>query len=169
MRILMMSLLSFFLVTAASAADFTLASTSFKNHDSIPVKYGCNGKNISPELHWANPPANTQSYTLLLSSKFWAQGIVYKWVVYNIPPTVMKFAEGASKDLPERALTATNTFGDDIYRGPCPPDDKLHEYVFTLYALDAMLTLDESNIENVLEKIQPHILKQAEWVGTFKH
>ena len=169
MRILIVSILSYILVTAAHAADFVLTSTAFKNHDSIPVLYGCGGKNVSPELHWANPPAKTQSYTLILSSQPWAQGIVYKWVVYNIPPTIMALAEGASKDLPGGALAGMNTFGDDIYRGPCPPDDKLHEYVFTLYALDTMLTLDDNDAENVLEKMKHHILKQAEWVGTFKH
>jgi Raf kinase inhibitor-like YbhB/YbcL family protein len=170
MRILMTSLLVLMFVTAAHAADFVLTSTAFRNHENMPALYSCNGKNISPPLHWENPPAKTQSYALIVSSPYWVQNVVYKWVVYNLPSTLAELKPGANNDLPAGALAGMNSFDDAIYRGPCPPDAKVREYIFTLYALDTMLTLDEkADVEDVFEHMRHHILKQTQLTGIFQH
>lgn len=50
-----------------AAGSLTLDSTSLAYQVTIPVDYTCDGKDISPELEWKNPPANTQSYVLMLA------------------------------------------------------------------------------------------------------
>ena len=43
-----------------------LTSDAFGNGQSIPAKYSCIGKNISPALAWTEPPAGTQSLALIV-------------------------------------------------------------------------------------------------------
>jgi len=63
---------------------------------------------------------------------------------------------------------AGNYFG---YDGPCPPwnDERLHHYVFTVYALDTdKLELPESFTgHDVVEAIEGHIIDQASLTGTY--
>lgn len=57
------------------------------------------------------------------------------------------------------------------YDGPCPPwnDERLHHYIFTLYALDvARLEVQGAlNGAAVLAALQGHILAQASLTGTY--
>ncbi|MEE4329428.1 MAG: YbhB/YbcL family Raf kinase inhibitor-like protein [Wenzhouxiangella sp.] len=61
-----------------------------------------------------------------------------------------------------------NYFG---YDGPCPPwnDERLHRYVFTVYALDTdRLELPEPFTgHDVLDAIKDHVLDQASLTGTY--
>lgn len=63
---------------------------------------------------------------------------------------------------------AGNYFG---YDGPCPPwnDERLHHYVFTVYALDTdKLDLPESFTgHDVVEAVEGHVLDQARITGTY--
>ena len=158
-------------MTAANAADFTLRSKAFSSGQNIPKLYSCNGKNISPQLSWTNAPANTKSFVLILWSPDWPQGTVYKWVLYNIPANIRELAEGDSDNLPETISKGQNSMGDDLYRGPCPPDDKPHRYIFTLYAVDdADLDIASSpQPEEVLSKLKRVTIEKTELAGIFKH
>ena len=49
-----------------AAMSLDLKSDAFLNGQSIPAKYSCIGKNISPALTWSNPPAGTQSFALIV-------------------------------------------------------------------------------------------------------
>lgn len=57
------------------------------------------------------------------------------------------------------------------YDGPCPPwnDERLHHYVFTVYALDIpQLNLpDRFTGQQVLEAIQGHVLAEASLTGSY--
>ncbi|WP_338722556.1 YbhB/YbcL family Raf kinase inhibitor-like protein [Pseudomonas tolaasii] len=57
------------------------------------------------------------------------------------------------------------------YDGPCPPwnDERLHHYIFTLYALDvAHLEVQGAlNGAAVLAALQGHVLAQASLTGTY--
>jgi phosphatidylethanolamine-binding protein (PEBP) family uncharacterized protein len=86
---------------------FTITSKSFKDGERLATKMAgnnkqnpnCVGDNISPELSWANPPAGTKSFALLMfDPEGRPPGGVSHWVAYGIAPTVAGFAEGeASK------------------------------------------------------------------------
>ena len=130
----------------ASAAPFTLTSTSFKAGGNIDRRnggniMGCTGDNKSPALEWKNPPEGTKSFALMVhdpdaptGSGFW------HWVVYNIPASATELPEGAGgtdgKGLPAGAAQGRTDFGSAGFGGACPPKgDKPHRYIFTVHAL----------------------------------
>jgi Raf kinase inhibitor-like YbhB/YbcL family protein len=164
--IILMGLLFF---TIARAGDFTLTSPRLANNERIPLLFTCDGKNVSPPLRWANPPANTVAYALELYSPDSIAGVYYNWIIYNIPGTLMALEEGANKDLPGDTLAANNSTGDEIYRGPCPPDAGLHHYVFELYALDAQVDLSGSDIDDINRILKRHKIKSTTLTILFNH
>jgi len=66
------------------------------------------------------------------------------------------------------AAMSGNYFG---YDGPCPPwnDERLHNYQFTLYALDVARCPVEGEFRgpDVLKAIEGHVLGKASLVGTY--
>ena len=64
--------------------SLTLTSGAFANGQSIPAKYSCVGKNISPDLAWKEPPAGTQSFALIVDDPDAPMGTWVHWVLYNI-------------------------------------------------------------------------------------
>ena len=62
-----------------------LTSDAFTNGQSIPAKYSCVGKNISPALAWNEPPAGTQSFALIVDDPDAPMGTWVHWVLFNIP------------------------------------------------------------------------------------
>lgn len=171
MRSLIIIILGLTVATLALADDFTLKSPAFHDNERIPVLYTCNGKNISPPLSWDNIPANTKSFVLILKTPDWTPAKIYLWTIYNIPGDVKALGPGADQNLPDGTLVGMNFYYEANYTGPCPPDNLLHHYVFTLYALDTILYPIEDNIDpdDLLDIIKPHILKQTELKAVFSH
>lgn len=168
MRVILGIMLFFLLSPLSNAADFVLKSTGYTNYSRIPKIYSCDGKNIPPGLYWENAPADTKSFIILFYSPDTPQGTFYNWIVFNIPGTTTALPEDES--LPTSSIAGVNTAGDNIYRGPCPPDSYLHHYIFDIYALDTVLDLSENAEGNdVLAAAHHHILKQARLDGIFSH
>ncbi|MBS0484387.1 MAG: YbhB/YbcL family Raf kinase inhibitor-like protein, partial [Proteobacteria bacterium] len=44
----------------------TLTATSFTHNGMIPVRFTCDGQNISPALNWTGLPEGTQSLVLIV-------------------------------------------------------------------------------------------------------
>ncbi len=141
-----------------------LTSDAFANGQSIPVKYSCNGKNISPALAWNEPPASTQSFVLIVDDPDAPMGTWVHWVLFNIPDSTRSLQENTDTS----AMSAgKNSSGNIHYDGPCPPSGT-HRYFFKLYALDSTLSLSPSATkEQVLKAAEGHILAQGELMGTF--
>ncbi len=62
-----------------------LTSPAFDPNQLIPSQYTCDGENMSPPLHWDEPPEGTQSLALICDvpdapGKTWVH-----WIVYNLP------------------------------------------------------------------------------------
>ena len=148
-----------------------LTSDAFTNGQSIPVKYGCKGKNISPALTWKEAPASTQSFVLIMDDPDAPMGTWVHWILFNIPANTRNLPEDVQftgKNLePNMISTGKNSWGDLRYGGPCPPSGT-HRYYFKLYALDTTISLSPgATKEQVLKAMQGHILAQAELMGTF--
>ena len=141
-----------------------LTSDAFANGQSIPAKYTCKGRNISPALAWTEPPAGTQSLALIMDDPDAPGGTWVHWVLFNIPAS----ARNLQEDLPASGISVgKNSWGDMRYGGPCPPSGT-HRYFFKLYALDTGLSLSPGVIkEQLLKAMQGHILAQGELMGTF--
>ncbi len=142
-----------------------LTSDAFSNGQSIPAKYSCIGKNISPALAWTEPPAGTQSFALIVDDpdapgKTWVH-----WVLFNIAANTRNLQEGFSAD--SSIAVGNNSSSQASYQGPCPPSGT-HRYYFKLYALDTVLSLlPGASKDQLLKEMDGHILAQAELLGTF--
>ena len=117
--------------TAAFAADpFTLISSSFKDSTMMDRKHAgntasnpnCIGQNVSPELKWANAPADAKSLVLVMSDWEGQRGLgSHHLLAYNIKPTVTGFAEGELSKASDKFTGGKETSGTTAYRGPCTP------------------------------------------------
>ena len=148
-----------------------LKSDAFVNGQSIPAKYSCIGKNISPGLTWSDPPAGTQSFALIVDDPDAPMGTWVHWVLYNIPAGLRSLPEdlpikGKNID-PEAIYFGKNSSGNIRYDGPCPPGGT-HRYYFKLFALDTLISLlPGATKEEILKAMDGHILAQGELMGTF--
>ena len=148
-----------------------LTSDAFVNGQSIPAKYSCVGKNISPALAWNEPPAGTQSFALIVDDPDAPMGTWVHWVLFNIPSSTRNLQEdlpitGKNVD-PNTIYVGNNSSGHTGYDGPCPPGGT-HRYFFKLYALDTTISLlPGATKDQLLKEMQGHILGQGELMGTF--
>ncbi len=151
-------------------APFRIFSTAFKQGDTIPSVYTCDSSNISPQLHWSNPPKNTVSYALIVDDPDAPMGIWVHWVLYNIPANDTVLQTNMHKDtlLANGTKEGITSFGTAGYGGPCPPDG-MHHYYFKIYALDAMLPYPAGlNKKQLLAVMKGHVLAEAELMGKYK-
>ena len=179
--------------TNNTTSQFQVTSTTFLNNHTLPLSTihniemnainacsldGSIGGNQSPELSWANAPAGTKSFVVVL---FDITASFTHWGMYNI--------SGTATGLPENAGVPGSPFGTQVindffigaeYDGPCPPPDvvpTVHHYVFTVYALDKELTLQTSpnfpaNAETLYNKLidaaaAGHVLGSARITGLY--
>jgi Raf kinase inhibitor-like YbhB/YbcL family protein len=166
------------------AAPLEISSSAFEPGGEIPVQYSCHGANLSPPLEWSGVPDGTQSLALVVDDPDSEPPGFVHWVVYGIPPTSSGLPEGvpAEATLPDGTLQGPNDFARFVaegqtfpggapinrvgYDGPCP--GATHRYVFTLYALDAVLDLEaESTMGDVLQAMDGHVLSEAELTGVY--
>jgi Raf kinase inhibitor-like YbhB/YbcL family protein len=142
-----------------------ITSPVFKNGETIPKKYTCEGENISPPLKFIEIPGSAKSLVLMVEdpdaeAKPWVH-----WLVFNIPPNGSGFDEAAVSKGSTMGLCNGNTFG---YEGPCPPSGE-HKYFFKLYALDTLLNIPaESDRKKVLKEMEGHVLAEAVLMGRYQ-
>ncbi|KTD16798.1 YbhB/YbcL family Raf kinase inhibitor-like protein [Legionella jordanis] len=154
------------LIFAEGDKTFKVGSPVFEPQSFIPQKYSCEGADISPALFWENPPQNVKSYVLIIEDPDAPNGNWVHWIVFNIPPGVRNLTEG---ELPPGAINGKNSWGTIGYRGPCPPSgDDVHRYVFKLFALDTVLSLDyPATRDDVINAIQYHVLASSQFSANY--
>jgi hypothetical protein len=144
---------------------FKITSPAFAHQESVPVQYTCDGDDISPPLQWTEPPANTQSFALIMDDPDAPVGTWDHWILFNIPAGVRELPAAAAP--PAGSVEGNNSWRHTGYGGPCPPGGK-HHYFFKLYALDTILNLAAgANKDDVLAAMAGHILAQTELMGTY--
>ena len=149
---------------------FKLSSTVFSDGGTIPVRYTCDGNDISPPLAWTGVPVGTSSLVLIVDDPDAPVGTWVHWLLYDIPVGINDLPEGlpATDKVTDIGTQGINDFQKIGYGGPCPPLGKPHRYFFKLYALDTMLSLDPGKTKKELENaIQGHILAKTELIGTY--
>lgn len=146
-----------------------LVSQAFEVGGMIPVRYTCDGPDVSPPLRWMDPPPGTKSFALIADDPDAPVGTWVHWVLWNIPATATGLEENLPKtaSLPNGVQQGTTDFRRIGYGGPCPPSGT-HRYFFKLYALDAPLALSSSAMKADVEAaMQGHILAAAELIGLY--
>jgi Raf kinase inhibitor-like YbhB/YbcL family protein len=170
--------LSFGAQNANAQGAFTITSPSFKDGERLATKMAgnnkqnpnCVGENVSPALSWANPPAGTKSYALMMfDPEGRPPGGVSHWVAYGIPVSVTGFAEGEVSKQTENYVGGKSLMNLPHYFGPCTPPGAPHHYTFTLIATDLEpnalqpgLTRDE-----LIKALDGHAKGATGIIGTF--
>ncbi len=148
----------------------TLKSAAFEHQGAIPIKYTCDGEDISPPLEWNGAPSGTKSFALIVDDPDAPMGTFNHWILFNIPANVNQLSEGIPRQntLADGSRQGKTSWHKVGYGGPCPPSGT-HRYFFTLYALDTLLNLPASaSKEQVLQAMSGHILAKSELMGTYK-
>ena len=133
--------------------------------------FGCDGENVSPELHWDNVPEGTKSLAITCydpdaptGSGFW------HWVIVNIPPDVTSIREG-SAHLVDGALQTRTDFGKPGYGGACPPEsDHPHRYIFTIYSVsvDALPVNADTSAAVVGFMLNANLIEKSTLMGLYR-
>ncbi len=155
--------------------SLVLKSDAFNDGGEIPIKYTCEGDDVSPGLYWEGVPEGTESLALIVDDPDApdpsAPRMVWDhWILYNVPPSLGGLPEGIVPDaLPPGCGGGINSWGRTGYGGPCPPIGR-HRYFHRLYALDTKLPAELGNPtkDDLLLAMEDHILARTELVGTFE-
>lgn len=148
-----------------------VSSPAFQEGGEIPLRYSCEGEDVSPVLQWSDPPEGTKSIALIMDDPDAPGGTFTHWVLYNLPPDSRSLPEAipAKAEPSTGTLQGKNDFQKTGYSGPCPPPGRPHRYQFTVYALDRALNLEAGISQRQLrEAIEGHILAQGRLTGTYQ-
>lgn len=151
--------------------SFELTSTAFSQGEPIPVKYSCDGEDISPPLAWGDPPEGTRSLALIMDDPDAPVGTWDHWILFNIPADMRELQENlpitGKNQYPGAIFVGNNSWGRADYGGPCPPGGT-HRYFFKLYALDTTISLLPGvNKQGLLAAMEGSVLAETELMGTF--
>lgn len=168
--------------TGSSAAQattlptgMTLTSLDFADGRPIPRvhAYTGEGENRPPRLAWSNLPAGTVELALIVDDpdaprpEPWVHDVLYNIPIDATPDTMV--LRGATVDSARRFLPGVNSWDEQAWGGPFPPPGAPHRYVFTLYALDAVLELPPgATKEQLLQAMDGHVLGTAVLTGTYR-
>jgi Raf kinase inhibitor-like YbhB/YbcL family protein len=139
-----------------------LSSPAFGSGDLIPVRFTCDGADVSPALEISDLPEGTSCLALVLDDPDAPMGTWDHWVAYDIPVTA---------SVPERVRAlgtpGRNSWRKTGYGGPCPPFGE-HRYFFKVYALDRPLGLPPgASKKQVLEAMRGRVLAEASLMGRY--
>ncbi|MGB8480935.1 MAG: YbhB/YbcL family Raf kinase inhibitor-like protein [Acidobacteriaceae bacterium] len=147
-----------------------LRSSAYRAGSAIPVRYTCDGDNISPAMAWKGAPARTKSFALILHDPDApSRGGFTHWVIYNMDAKLNQLMENIPQqgNVARVGMQGKNDADQIGYMGPCPPSGT-HRYVARLFALDTMLRLKPGATQKELEgAMRGHILETATLIGTY--
>ncbi len=138
-------------------------SSAFEPGGDIPSRYTGDGEDIPPPLRFIDIPRQAAALVLVVDDVDAPAGPLHHWSVWNIPPNTT--GTEAGKEPP--GVEGRNDFGEQGYRGPCPPSG-VHTYRFQLYALDSELDLGQGAPRRRLEEaMKGHIIQQASLTANY--
>ncbi|AWR94600.1 YbhB/YbcL family Raf kinase inhibitor-like protein [Acidianus brierleyi] len=142
--------------------------SAFTNGEEIPIKYTCDGIDISPPLEWEKID-NAKTYAIIVEDPDAPGGTFIHWVIYNIKRNSLP--ENVKKEMEsEIGIQGVNDFGKIGYNGPCPPKSHgPHRYYFNVYALDSELPLRKNiTADNLKSLMENHIISAGNLMGKYK-
>jgi Raf kinase inhibitor-like YbhB/YbcL family protein len=148
---------------AVSAPNsITVTSTAFRDGQSIPARFTCDGDNLSPQLAWQGVPSEAKAIAVVVDDPDAPRGTFVHWVLLDLEPQTSSLPEGSAP-----ARQASNSAGKASYYGPCPPSGT-HHYRFTVYALSKATNLpDGAKLEQALKAIESSAVARGRLVGLY--
>lgn len=122
----------------APSGKFAVASAAFPRGGQIPVRYTCDGGNVSPPLQWGKLPSGTSQLFVLALSLTAGKGGAIRWAVGGITPGSRGFPSG---QLPPGAVAGRSSDGHVGWSGICGAAGKPQAIIVLVYALRHPLQL----------------------------
>ena len=135
-----------------------VTSRAFLDDDVLQPKYTCDGEGCTPPFTFSDVPPEAKSLAFVMDDPDSPGGIFTHWILFNMRPDVRELKES---QLPSQVQMGTNTAGQLTYYPPCP-DKGEHRYIFTLYALDTLLSPGNKDRLTFDQEIQNHILASGQ-------
>jgi Raf kinase inhibitor-like YbhB/YbcL family protein len=146
-----------------STVPMTLRSDAFNEGGSIPMRFTCDGEDVSPHLEWSDAPDGTVSFVLIVDDPD-ASGFVH-WLVADIPASVTSLAEGRAEGI---GVAGRNDFGRSGWGGPCPPSGE-HRYRFSIFALSGSPGLSGTpSEESVRSAMRGRVLGEGQLTASYR-
>jgi len=156
-----------------------LSSSAFQDGAKIPKLYTGEGRNASPSMEWSQAPSQAKSFVIIMEDPDAPKGPgkdhpFVHWLAYDIPAHVHFLPEGLAthEELfqPVHCKQGKNSFGNIGYDGPMPPEGHgIHDYLFTLHALDTELELAPgATKEELLQAMENHIFHSTKLIGSYE-
>jgi phosphatidylethanolamine-binding protein (PEBP) family uncharacterized protein len=116
----------------------TLTSSAFTAGGPLPIRYTCDGADLSPPLEWHGVPSGAAELFLLAVDLSGSASDAIQWAVGGISPNVRGLSAGS---LPADAVVGLNSAGKAGWDGVCGAKGVLHHVAFLFYALKRKLGL----------------------------
>lgn len=149
--------------------SITVRSSAFKDGEPIPMRYTCDGINISPDVEWTAGPDKTESYALIVEDPDAPKGTFHHWLIYNMPADMHKLNENVPRkaQLDDGIVQGQNDAAKTGYTGPCPPSGT-HHYHFKVFALDAKLNIPaEVPAKELQHAMEGHVIGEGTLTGLY--
>ena len=155
------------ILSAPVAGNFRLIAP-WLDGGSIDLRHTCYGEGVAPSLGWADVPAGTVELAVsVIDDSVASTTPIIHWVIAGINPNDISLAEA---NVPFGAVQATTSFNEIGFSAPCPiAGSGIHEYIFTVYALNQQVELGDSTpAEDLLTFVQTVSIASADVIGTFR-
>ncbi|MFP3256615.1 MAG: YbhB/YbcL family Raf kinase inhibitor-like protein [Candidatus Nanopusillus acidilobi] len=157
-----------------NAIKVNIYSSSFRDLETIPKDYTCEGKNISFPIVIEEIPSNAKSMLLFVEDPDAPGGIFRHWIAYinkpikSIPPGIKK--ERIVKIDDVQIIQGKNDFGKIGYDGPCPPRGHgKHRYYTIILFLNKELYIDGWFFEDFIRYARDeNIVGYGYFIGTYE-
>jgi phosphatidylethanolamine-binding protein (PEBP) family uncharacterized protein len=139
----------------------SLSSPAFRTNDPIPVRYTCDGADLSPPLSWKGvPPGTTELALFVADPEETARGGGPStfWAVTGLRTTLHGLAAGR---LPAGAIVGRNSLGQRRY-SICPAKGRTHNYLIALYTLPHPIPVKPGFAADPFQKI---VARKGEYEG----
>jgi len=129
---------------------------NFPQKENLCKKF--NGQNVSPEISW-NTIKNAKSYALILEDPNAVGGTFIHWYIPYISFDITSIGQLCFLNInnklhkienfnikKNKIIFGKNSLNKIGYTGLCPPiETGLHNYIFTIYALNNILNINKNN------------------------
>lgn len=112
-------------------------------------------------------PKDTKSFAVIFDDPDSLNVCNVVWIHWLIANLHKKVVEEGESESSYDFVQGMNTWNDNCYGGPCPPD-KPHKYRLTVYALNSDLDLTGNfALEHLKKEMEGKILETAELYGIY--
>ncbi|MCD7947966.1 MAG: YbhB/YbcL family Raf kinase inhibitor-like protein [Oscillospiraceae bacterium] len=148
----------------------TVSSPAFSKKGFIPVTYTADGENLSPPLELSGLCDNAKSIAVTMDDLSLPMPAYNHWLIWNLPvqPSIPKgIPHGESVPSLGGAMQGIG-HGKHRYAGPKPLFRASHQYEFTVYVLDCVLSLPSTTKRRqLLAAMRGHILQKNGLCGHY--